>query len=188
VTITFKVKSPAAPAPLASTTSASPPGGNSSTATFSSPHSSGGADTYRVTAGKLYRDGNTVILGLTVTCQSAAGEQSPSSGTCSGADFAGTPTVPPVPASQQFSFQTQGGTASAIYLTDPSTGTQYIPLRDADGVALTAAVNPSIKAGDSYPLWLMYPAPPATTTSETVVLPGSTTRIGPLPVASGPSG
>jgi outer membrane protein OmpA-like peptidoglycan-associated protein len=187
VTITFKVKRPAAPAPLGATTSTPPAGGTSRTATYTAPHTNGDADTYRVTAGNLYRAGATVVLELTITCESAAGAQSSSSGTCSGADFAGTPTIPPVPASQEFSFQTQGGSASAISLTDPSTGTQYIALRDTDGVALTAAVNPSIKTGDSYPLWLMYPAPPATTSSETVVLPGGT-RIGPMPVASGPSG
>jgi outer membrane protein OmpA-like peptidoglycan-associated protein len=188
VTITFNVKRPAAPAPLASTTASQPPSGNSSTATFSSPHSSGGADTYRVTGSNLYRNGSTVVLELTVTCQSAAGAQPSSGGNCTGDDFAGTPTIPPVPSSQQFSFQTQGGTASAIYLVDPSTGTQYIPLRDTDGVALTAGVNPSIKVGDSYPLWLMYPAPPASTSSETVILPGASSRIGPVSVASGPSG
>lgn len=188
VTITFKVKSPAAPAPLTSTTSSQPSSGNSRSATFSSPHSSGGADTYQVTAGNLYRDGGTVVLELTITCRSAAGAQPSSGGTCSGDDFAGTPTIPPVPSSQQFSFQTQGGTASAIYLVDPSSGTQYIPLRDTDGVALTAGVNPSIKVGDTYPVWLMYPAPPATTSSETVVLPGGGSRIGPVSIASGPSG
>ncbi|HKO29088.1 MAG TPA: OmpA family protein [Solirubrobacteraceae bacterium] len=188
VTISFTVKRAATPAPLPAATPSQPAAGNARTATFSAPHTSGGADTYQVTANNLYRDGNTAVLELTITCQSAAGAQSSSGGTCSGADFAGTPTIPPVPASQEFSFQTQGDTASAIYVTDPSTGTQYIPLRDEDGVALTAAVNPSIKEGDSYPLWLIYPAPPATTTSETVVLPGGGARIGPLPVASSPTG
>lgn len=183
VTISFTVKRPVAPAPLPAATPSEPAGSGSLSATFSAAHASGSPDTYQVTADHLFRDGGTAVLELTITCQSASGS---SSGTCSGADFAGTPTVPPVPASQQFSFQDQGGTASAIYLTDPASGTQYIPLRDADGVALTAGVNPSIKTGDSYPLWLMYPAPPAATSSETVVLPGGATRIGPVPVASGP--
>jgi OmpA-OmpF porin, OOP family len=185
VTISFTVRRAVTPAPLPATTPSQPTAGNSRSATFTAAQASGGSDTYQVTADHLFRDGDTVVLELTITCQSAGGS---SSGTCSGDDFAGTPTVPPIPSSQQFSFQTQGGTASAIYLVDPSSGTQYIPLRDADGVALTASVNPSIKAGDSYPLWLIYPAPPATTSSETVVLPGGGTRIGPMPVASGPSG
>jgi outer membrane protein OmpA-like peptidoglycan-associated protein len=185
VTISFTVKRPAAPAPLPAATPSQPAAANSRSATFTAADSTGSSDTYQVTADHLFRDGDTVVLKLTITCQSAGGS---SSGTCSGADLAGTPTVPPVPASQQFSFQTQGGSASAIYLADPSSGTQYIPLRDTDGVALTAGVNPSIKAGDSYPLWLMYPAPPASTSSATVVLPGGGTRIGPLPVASSPSG
>jgi hypothetical protein len=43
-----------------------------------------------------------------------------------------------------------------------------------------------MKPGDSYPLWLMYPAPPATTSSETVILPGAGARIGPLPIVSRP--
>lgn len=185
VTISFTVKRPAAPAPLPATAAPPASSATSRTATFTSANSSGAPDTYQVTANKLYRNADTVVLELTITCQSAGGS---SSGTCSGADLAGTPTVPPVPASQQFSFQTQGGSASAIYLVDPASGTQYIPLRDTDGVAMTAGVNPSIKTGDSYPLWLMYPAPPASTSSATVVLPGGGTRIGPLPVASSPSG
>jgi outer membrane protein OmpA-like peptidoglycan-associated protein len=185
VTISFTVKRAAAPAPLPAATPSQPAAGNSRSATFTAADSSGGPDTYQVAADHLFRDEDTVVLELTIRCQSAGGS---SSGTCSGADLAGTPTVPPVPASQQFSFQTQGGSASAIYLVDPNSGTQYIPLRDTDGVALTAGVNPSFKAGDSYPLWLMYPAPPASASSEAVVLPGGGTRIGPIPVASTPPG
>ena len=184
VTISFNVKRPVAATPLPAATPSRPTAGSSGSATFTAPQSSGGADAYQVTANNLYRNGNTLVLRLTITCRKSA--DGSSSGTCSGADFAGTPTIPPVPSSQQFSFQTQGDTASAIYLTDPASGTQSIPLRDTDGVALTAAVNPSIKVGDSYPLWLIYPAPPTTTSSETVVLPGGGSRIGPMSIASGP--
>ncbi|MBV9606256.1 MAG: OmpA family protein, partial [Solirubrobacterales bacterium] len=129
VTISFKVNRPAAPAALPATSAPPPASGNSQTGTFQAAESSG-TDTYRVSANRLYRSGALVVLELTITCESAAG----SGGTCSGADFAGTPTIPPVPASQQFSFQDQGDSASAIYLTDPSTGNEYIALTDTDGV------------------------------------------------------
>jgi hypothetical protein len=75
---------------------------------------------------------------------------------------------------------------SAFYLRDPTTGTEYIPLRDTDQRPLTAGVGVYLRAGTSYPVWAYFPAPPATTSKVTVVVPGGSASVTDVPISATP--
>ena len=185
VTISYAVKAPAQPtAPPASGPSSAPQttaAGRTVTLKANTDYLS----TYTITADRLFRTGNLAVLELSATCQNAASSEG-----CDGEfDLTGTPTVPPVPA------ETGGypggsaelDSASGIYLKDPTTGAEYIPVYNADRVPLTADVESSMPTGATQPLWIYFPAPPASVTSLNIVLPAGPTISG-MPVSATPPG
>lgn len=186
VTISYAVKAPTPPvAPPAP-----PPGGAGQTTAGTRTVTLNAVEgdyhsTYTITADRLFRDGSLAVLELTATCQSGP----PSQG-CNGEfDFAGTPTAPPV-SSESSGYpggEAELDSASGIYLADPTTGTEYTAVYNADKVPVTADVDPSIPIGTTLPLWVYFPAPPASATSLNVVIPAGPTIPG-MPLSATPSG
>jgi outer membrane protein OmpA-like peptidoglycan-associated protein len=183
VTIVFAAI-PARPTPPAPTAIPSGPAGSSGSITFVTPWA-GGNDTYRVSDPSLYRDGNLMLLTMTLTC--VAGKVGNS---CYQAfDLDGLPTVPPQPlfGGPSNSFDVAATRSiSGFSLLDPTTGTVYIPVRRTDAVPLTSNLaGDSIPAGDSYRVWIYFGATPSTTSQLTLVSPGAVARLGPVPISSG---
>jgi hypothetical protein len=158
------------------------------------PGFSGGQDgTYQVGNVALYRDGNLLLMSLSVGCA-----QGPQSGGCAPSiDLAGIPTVPPQPVLGSGANSIDPGatnTLSGFYLLDPATGAEYIPIRSPDRTPLSSSLNITpIRVGDSYGEWVYFAAPPATTASLTVVSPEGTstgefdpnaTRLGGVPITN----
>ncbi len=184
VTISYVVKAAAQPTapPASAPSSAQQEGAATRTVTLNAAEGDYHS-TYTVTADRLFRDGNVAVLEFTATCQNGP----PSQG-CDGVlDLAGTPTAPPIPSEigGQPS-EVELDSASGIYLEDPATGTEYIPLYNTDGAPLTADVDPSMPIGTKQPLWLYIPAPPASVTSLNIVLPTGPTISG-MPLSAAPS-
>lgn len=131
---------------------------------------------------RFFRDGALAVLELTATC---TGWTNATSGShCDGEfDWGGSGTVPP-----QTSRQTGVGSrdASGIYVTDPATGTEYIPVRDSEGDVMTAGTSPAMPKAYTYPLWLYFPAPPSGTSSVNVALPGAAASVNDVPVSAAP--
>lgn len=118
------------------------------------------------------------MLRMSATCTTASQDNgSGPNDSCGGEfDFGGTDTVPP---------SREGGaldTPSGVYLTDPSAQQTYIVVHDTTGQPLTAATNPQWKVGDTYPLWLYFPAPPPSLRSITVELPGEAATLPSVPI------
>lgn len=179
VTISFAAKTLAPPTPPPAPPSPQQPTAPTSpTASFTIPSAvpSIGASNYRVTVNRLSRSGAAAVLQLTVACVGTA--VSSGTGCDSGFDFAGSPTVPPLPLTQSNEALPSIRTASGFYLTDPATGTEYVPLYDTGGIPLTSAVPDPLPVGSSTPVWIYYPAPPASVTSMTVTLLDHRMRIG----------
>ena len=178
VTITFPVKTlasatPPVPAPPAAQPS---PAGTAHTVDYQAP---GSDNRWRVTVNGLYRDGNLLVLKLSITCALGAGQS------CNGAtDFIGSQSVPPVTFTKNFlaqgfsAFWTLGG----FYLTDPTTGTEFIPVYRGAADPLTSLINNNMAAGETYPAWIYLSAPPSTVTAVTVSLPGGSPKIGNVPI------
>jgi hypothetical protein len=140
------------------------------------------SSTYQVTVNRFFRDGALAVLELSATCTGLSGQSRTG---CDGEfDWGGTNTVPP-----QTSRETGAASrdASGIYVTDPTTGTEYIPLRDSKNYVMTAGVSPTMVKAYTYPLWLYFAAPPSGTSSMNVMLPGGAASINGVPVAAEPS-
>jgi outer membrane protein OmpA-like peptidoglycan-associated protein len=173
VTIVFAVKAPTPPAPpAAAATTAAAPAAQSGTMTFTV-NGSGSSDGYQVGVDALFREDDLLVLKVNLLCASSTGQLGGS--TCDGeTDLAGTDTVPPVAVNTS---SAEYNTISGFYLSDPITGTEYIPLQDTDGVPLTAGVTSNLRVHGRYPLWLYFPAPPSSVTNLTVVAPGGSTSV-----------
>ena len=181
VTIVFAVKAPSRPTPPPAAATPSAPAGQGQTASFTI-NDPDTAFHYQVTVDGLFRESDLVVLKMTVSCASITG--SVPQNTCDGeTQLAGTTTVPPLPEtanSQAFN------TVSAFYLRDPTTGTEYIPLRDTDQHPLTAGVGVYLGVGASYPVWAYFPGPPASTSKLTVVVPGGSASVTDVPISPTP--
>lgn len=186
VTIAFQAKAPARPAPPPAPTT---PSGTSAPSTSQSinypdPQGNGSTHDYRLSVQQAYRDSNLLVVRVNVACTGVSGSDT----ACDGLfDFAGTPTVPPLtPLEGNNLGYTNGSTISTLYLSDPATGSEYIPVYRPDQQPVTAAVTPfSWPIGQSYPLWAYFPAPPATSTKVNVVLAGGG-AIDNVPISSSP--
>jgi outer membrane protein OmpA-like peptidoglycan-associated protein len=175
VTIVFSATAtrPTPPAPAPATGSAAP---QTTSMTFTE---EGGSETYGASSPALYRDGDLLILTMHVSCVSAS-----SANDCVVLnDLAGTATVPPQPEVNTAINTTMSG----FYLVDPTTGTTSIPVVRSDTVPATSSLAESIKTGDGYQVWAYFPAPPAATTSLTLVSPGGASRLGPIPISGAAS-
>ncbi|MFJ3195664.1 hypothetical protein ACIPJQ_23925 [Streptomyces griseoviridis] len=64
-----------------------------------------------------------------------------------------------------------GSSLGGATLVDPEGKKRYYVLRDTDGRPLTTTGMPRIKAGDSIPVFMQFPAPPTDTTDVTFQLP-----------------
>ncbi|MFI1562620.1 hypothetical protein ACH4ZX_06025 [Streptomyces sp. NPDC020490] len=64
-----------------------------------------------------------------------------------------------------------GSSLGGATLVDSSTKKRYYVLRDTDGRPLTTTDMPRIKAGDSIPVFMQFPAPPSSTAEVTFQLP-----------------
>ncbi len=182
VTITFAVKAPATATPPVSAPAASAAQG-AATRTVSY-HVAGSPNRWQVTINGLYREGNLAVMKLSITCGLEAGQ------TCDGpTDFIGSQSVPPITFTQNF--LAQGFTAfwslGGFYLTDPTTGTEYIPVYQGTADPLTSLITNNMAAGEAYPVWVYLTAPPPSTTSATVSLPGGSPGITNVPITAAPS-
>jgi outer membrane protein OmpA-like peptidoglycan-associated protein len=185
VTISFPVNSltaPTAPAPAADAPSA--PSATARTVDYTQP---GQSNHWQVTVNGLYREGNLAVMKLGITCTHPAGQD------CNAAeDFIGTQSVPPADDAQNWLAQGPGSfwTLGGFYLTDPITGTDYIPVYQGAGDPLTAPVSSHMPAGQTYPVWIYLSAPPPSTTTVTISLPGGSPKIGDVPItdAASPAG
>jgi outer membrane protein OmpA-like peptidoglycan-associated protein len=182
VTIAFSAAATRPTPPPNASAASTAAGGAGASMTFTT--SNGGNDTYRASQPALYRDGNLLVLTMTLGC--VAGKDN---NTCDAQfwDMAGIPTVPPEPVlggePGSIASATQAaGTLSGFYLLDPSTGTEYIPVRRSDAVPLTTNLSQPIANGDAYAVWSYFPAPASTTTSLMLVSPTGKVRLGPIPV------
>ncbi len=185
VTIAYAVKAPTQPAAPPASVPSSAPQTAAATRTVTLKAEGDYLSTYTISAERLFRTGNLAVLEFSATCQNAT-----SSDGCDGEfDLTGTPTAPPIPAETG---GYPGGTAeldsaSGMYLEDPATGTEYIPLYNTDGVPLTSDVEAYMSPGTKQPLWIYFPAPPASVTSLRIVLPDGPTISG-MPLSATPLG
>ncbi len=183
VTIVYSVKAPAPPTPPPSASGAPQSSGSSGlTTSYTFDENPTSSSTYQVTVDRFFRDGALAVLEMTATC---TGFNSQSGTGCDGEfDWGGSPTVPP-----QTSRETGGASrdASGVYVADPTTGTDYIPVRDSKNYVMTAGTSPTMLKSVTYPLWLYFPAPPSGTSSVNVMLPGAAASIKGVPVAPQPS-
>jgi outer membrane protein OmpA-like peptidoglycan-associated protein len=183
VTISFPVNAPTAPA--APTAEAAAPAAQAGTArsvdyTVTKP---GETNRYHVTVNGLYREGNLAVLKLGITCTL------PVSQSCNAAtDFIGSQSIPPITFTQNFTASSYSNfwSLGGFYLTDPATGTEYIPVYQASGAPLTAPLSNNMVPGETYPVWIYLAAPPPSTTAVTLSLPGGSPKIGDIPITPAP--
>lgn len=64
-----------------------------------------------------------------------------------------------------------GSSLGGATLVDPKGKKRYYVLRDTDGRPLTTTNFPAMKAGESLPVFMQFPAPPTSTTEMTLQLP-----------------
>jgi outer membrane protein OmpA-like peptidoglycan-associated protein len=184
VTIVYAVKAPAPPTPPPAAVAPQASGSSGLTTTYTVAESPTSSSTYQVTVNRFFRDGALGVLELTATC--TGWTSGPNSSGCDGEfDWGGSGTVPP-----QTSRETGAASrdASGIYVTDPATGTEYIPVRDSKNYVMTAGTSPTMVKAHPYPLWLYFPAPPQGTSSINVMLPGAAASIKGVPVGAQPPG
>ena len=177
VTITFPVKALTSAAPPVAA-SAGPPA-QAGTAHTIDYHAPGSNNQWRVTINGLYREGNLAVMKLSITCTVQAG--------CNGAtDFVGSQSVPPVTFTQDFLASGNNAlwTLGGFYLTDPTTGTEYIPVYQGAADPLTSPLNPNMGADETFPAWIYFSAPPPSTTAVTVSFPGGLPKIGDVPITN----
>lgn len=188
VTIAFQAKAPARPAAPPATTTAPPAAGTSQTIDYRAVQGDGSTHNYTVRVDQAYRNSNLLVVRATVTCMGAGNlAANTTDPKCDGYnDFVGSPTVPPEsPRQNNQESWLNVDTISTLYLDDPATGSQYIPVSLPDHQPATAAL-PQLAwtQGQSYPVWAYFPAPPATSTKITLTLAsGGSTQI---PIAPSP--
>jgi outer membrane protein OmpA-like peptidoglycan-associated protein len=175
VTISFAIQAPTPPAPPAAAP-ASPSGqtGTQRTVDF---HVAGSNNRWQVTINGLYREGNLAVMKLSIACTLQAG--------CNGAtDFVGSQSVPPITFTQDFLASGNNAlwTLGGFYLTDPTTGTEYIPVYRGTADPLTSPLNPNMGTAETFPAWIYFSGPPSSTTSVTVSFPGGSPKIGDIPI------
>ncbi len=183
VEITFAAKTRAPPTPPPAATPAAPvPASTARTVQYRAGTGST-ASGYQVTVDRAFREGNLLVLGLTVACMSPT----PQLSSCdSQFAFAGTRTAPPISlltatgVNSDLIYQT-ANTIGAVYLRDPATGTLYIPAHTF--LSPVSANVQQLQVGYSYPVWAYYPAPPASVQSISVLLPGGSPRVDQVPIA-----
>jgi len=183
VTIVFAVKAPTPPTPPASAPAA--PAGQSASARTVEFQVPGSDNRWHVSINGLYREGNLAVMKLSITCALASGQ------TCNGAtDFIGSQSVPPVTFAHNFLAQSFNAfwSLGGFYLTDPSTGTEYIPVYQGTADPLTSIINNNMAAGDGYPAWVYLSAPPSSVNDVTVSLPGGSPKIANVPITTAPPG
>lgn len=192
VTISYAVAKPMPPAPppvvaAPSTTPSTGPQTVKWRFTVPTTGSTPTYDYYNVTAAKIVRNGRFAVLALQITCDS---ESPASSIGCDSlqAFAAGTSStaVPPQSAAVDSTLEQALESLTAVYLTDPRTGTEYIGSRDPDNNAVGSLIH-TFPQGYLTPAWQYFAAPPASATSMTVSLPGGTTKIYGVPVVDGPA-
>lgn len=181
VTIAFAAKRRAAPQPPPPTGGPKSGAAASSSAVNFTVGPLTPPDAYRVTATALFREANTLVLRLALSCRRAS--QSGSCGTLG--DLIGTSTVPPAaPQGDNFAFGAFWS-VSGFYLTDPATGTDYTVLHTPGRVPITAATNNDLPVHQTRPYWLYFPAPSRPVSSMTLTTPGNHKSIT-VPVAGSP--
>jgi OmpA-OmpF porin, OOP family len=182
VTIVFAVKAPSPPAPPPSAPAAAT-GQTGQSGPLSFVVNSGGETThYQFTMDGMFREGDLVVLRMTLDCLSVKGQVAGNS--CDGeTDLGGTNTVPPQTENDAV---VELNSLSALYLRDPATGNEYIPLHDTDGTPLTSGVDGNITVGDAYPEWIYFPAPPSSVSALTVVAPGGSSQVADVPISASP--
>lgn len=181
VTIEFKVRAPAKPAPPApATPPTSAQASGSLTAQFTA--NNFGTATYGVTADSIFRVGDMAVLRFNVRCLKVVDN---SGLPCDGIEnLGGTSTIPPVPGYESTNGLTYR-TAAGFYLQDAA-GNEYIPAyAQAGGAPVTVQTSQYI-GSDPDPLWAYFPAPPASVTSLSVVMPGGSAKIADVPISSTP--
>lgn len=134
-----------------------------------------GNDRMRVTVYDLRRHGQFVTLDFAFQCLN------PIAGCSSGAAFESD--------SGQGADQitTDNDTASGISLVDSLTNKQYWPVRDAQNRPDSALLPDALVDSTVHLGWVTFPAPPASTASLDVLLPGSGPVIPGVPVGAGPA-
>lgn len=185
VTISYAVRSPAKPEPPPAAPpppSASATQGQSITFTVGNPVVS--AHTWRAAPLTLFREGNLLVLRMSLSC---LGTRPAGSACSSQLDLASLPTVPPISLVNVSNTDfTSYFTPSSFSLLDPAAGRQYIPLHSADRYPLTGRLEtPSLGLGQSYQLWAYFPAPPTSASSMTLVTPSGAQLAG-VPISSSP--
>jgi outer membrane protein OmpA-like peptidoglycan-associated protein len=183
VTVAFAA-APIRPTPPAPIASAASPAAQSASMTFSRSFT-GASDTYRVNDAGLSRNGNLLVLAMTLTCAASQ----PGNTCVPTIELAGVPTVPPQPVYANGPGGLSGPltrSISAFALLDPSTGTESIPVRRTDTLPLTSSIADPIPVNDGYRVWIYFAAPPAATTSLTLISPGGAARLGPIPISDSP--
>ena len=179
VTITFPVKAVTTATPPVSAPAA--PAGQAGTARTVDYQVPGSDNRWRVTIDGLYRENNLAVLKLSITCALEAGQG------CNGAtDFIGSQSVPPITFTKNFLAQSFSAfwTLGGFYLTDPTTGTQYIPVYRGAADPVTSVISNNMVPGETYPVWVYLSAPPPPTTAVTVSLPGGSPKIGDVPITA----
>jgi outer membrane protein OmpA-like peptidoglycan-associated protein len=190
VTIKYKVKAPAPPSPPATQAASPTASGNAAqTVTYRAPTGS----EYQVRVDHIYRDGDLVVAEFSAKCLASYnngcnwkydfGAESPSQGSAD---------VPPVPESADSipGFNAAYSSVDAVYLQD-SLGSIYDPTHDDANLSNSPAVANAESLGSTNGpklferLWAYFPAPPASTTTLSFVLPGGKTRIPDVPVEAG---
>ena len=182
VTIVFAVKAPTPPAPPPAAPAAVT-GTPSQSRTMTLVVNSGGETTdYQFTVDDIFREADLVVLRMTLDCLSVKGELA--SNSCDGeTDLGGTNTVPPQTENDAV---VELNSLSAVYLRDPGTGNEYIPLHATDGTPLTSGVDNNILVGADYPEWIYFAAPPSSVSALTVVAPGGSPQVSGVPISASP--
>lgn len=86
-------------------------------------------------------------------------------------DGAKTLTIPVALRGDETEIIRHGRSLGGATLTDAKGKKRYYVLRDTDGRPLTTTDLGPLKAGESVPVYMQFPAPPATTTEVTFQLP-----------------
>ncbi|MEU4655316.1 hypothetical protein AB0G32_15490 [Streptomyces sp. NPDC023723] len=86
-------------------------------------------------------------------------------------DGAETTNVPAQLSGNETEIIRNGSSLGGAALVDSKGKKRYYVLRDTDGRPLTTTNFPALKAGESVPVFMQFPAPPADTTEVTFQLP-----------------
>ncbi|MER7054916.1 hypothetical protein [Streptomyces sp. NPDC000351] len=86
-------------------------------------------------------------------------------------DASKTVTVPAQLSGNETEIVRNGRSLGGATLVDPKGKKRYYVLRDTDGRPLTTTNFSAMKAGESLPVFMQFPAPPTSTTEMTLQLP-----------------